>query len=203
MNDDIDSEERHRRLMRRHKAVVDARIAQADVDTGVVLVITGPGKGKSSSGFGMVARTLGHGLKAGVVQFIKGAIPTGEESFFRRFPDEVVYHVCGEGFTWETQDRARDIDRARQGWELARGLLKREDIALVLLDEINVVLAHGYLEEATVTADIAARWPMQHVVLTGRSAPPGLVAMANTVSDVKVIKHAFKQGIRAQRGLEY
>lgn len=203
MNTDTESEERHRALMRKHKAAVDARIAQAGIDTGVVLVITGPGKGKSSSGFGIVARTLGHGLKAGVVQFIKGAIPTGEEQFFRRFPGEVVYHVCGEGFTWETQNRARDIDRARQGWELARGLLKREDIAVLLLDEINIVLAHGYLDETTVMADIAARWPMQHVVATGRGAPPGLVAMANTVSDIKVIKHAFKQGIRAQRGIEY
>ncbi len=203
MDDDIDSEERHRELMRKQKAAVDARIAKAELDKGVVLVITGPGKGKSSSGFGMVARTLGHGLKAGVVQFIKGAIPTGEERFFRRFPDEVIYHVSGEGFTWETQDRARDVCRAQGGWELARGLFRREDIALVLLDEINVVLAHRYLDQAAVTADIAARWPMQHVVLTGRGAPQELIAMADTVSEVKVIKHAFKQGIRAQRGVEY
>jgi len=203
MDDDIDSEERHRELMRKQKAAVDARIAKAELDKGVVLVITGPGKGKSSSGFGMVARTLGHGLKAGVVQFIKGAIPTGEERFFRRFPDEVIYHVSGEGFTWETQDRARDVCRAQGGWELARGLFRREDIALVLLDEINVVLAHRYLDQAAVTADIAARWPMQHVVLTGCGAPQELIAMADTVSEVKVIKHAFKQGIRAQRGVEY
>jgi cob(I)alamin adenosyltransferase len=203
MDDDIDSEERHRELMRRQKAAVDARIAKADLDKGVVLVITGPGKGKSSSGFGMVARTLGHGLKVGVVQFIKGAIPTGEERFFRRFPDEVIYHVSGEGFTWETRDRARDICRAQEGWELARGLFRREDIALVLLDEINVVLAHRYLDQGAVTADIASRWPMQHVVLTGRGAPQELIAMADTVSEVKVIKHAFKQGIRAQRGVEY
>jgi cob(I)alamin adenosyltransferase len=203
MDNETDLEERHRALMRKQKAAVDARIARAEIDTGVVLVITGPGKGKSSSGFGMVARALGHGMKAAVVQFIKGAVPTGEERFFRRFPDEVEYYVCGEGFTWETQDRARDISRAQEGWELARGLLRREDIGLLLLDELNIVLAHQYLDEAAVLPDIAARCPMQHVVVTGRGAPQALVAMANTVSEVKVVKHAFKQGIRAQRGLEY
>jgi cob(I)alamin adenosyltransferase len=200
---DHDIDERHRTLMRKHKAAVDARIARADVDVGVLLVITGPGKGKSSSGFGMVARALGHGMKAGVVQFIKGATTTGEECFYRRFPDEVAYHVCGEGFTWETQDRSRDIERAQGGWALARALLQREDLGLVLLDELNIALAHDYLEVHAVLADIAARPPMQHVVVTGRGAPQALIDAAHTVSEIKVVKHAFKQGIRAQRGLEY
>ncbi|NDY91300.1 cob(I)yrinic acid a,c-diamide adenosyltransferase [Ideonella livida] len=199
---DTDTEARHREKMQRLKAAVDARIAQAQEDTGVLLVLTGPGKGKSSSAFGMVARALGHGMKVGVVQFIKGATPTGEERFFRRFPDEVTYHVTGEGFTWETQNRARDIERAQAGWVLARGLLQREDVPLVVLDELNIVLAHGYLELDTVLADLTARPLHQHVVVTGRGAPPALVELAQTVSDIKVVKHAFRQGIRAQPGLE-
>ena len=138
-----DSEARHKAKMQRHKAAVDARIARADQDTGLLLVLTGPGKGKSSSAFGMAARTLGHGGRVGVVQFIKGAIPTGEERFFCRFPDEVEFHVTGEGFTWETQNRARDIERVEAGWAIARGLLQRPDIDLVVLDELNIVLAHG------------------------------------------------------------
>lgn len=200
---DDETQARHREKMQRIKAAVDARIARASEDTGVLLVLSGPGKGKSSSGFGMVARALGHGMKVGVVQFIKGATPTGEERFFRRFPDEVVYHVTGEGFTWETQNRQRDIERAQAGWALARGLLQREDIGLVLLDELNIVLAHGYLDTATVLADLAARPLMQHAVVTGRGAPAELVELAHTVSEIKVVKHAFKQGIRAQRGLEF
>lgn len=201
MDDDIN--ERHREKMQKHKAVVDARIARAERDAGVLLVITGPGKAKSSSAFGMVARALGHGMKVGVVQFIKGATPTGEERFYRRFPEEVEYHVTGEGFTWETQDRERDIARARAGWDIARGMLVRPDLGLVVLDELNIVLSHGYLELEPVLADLAARAPMQHVVVTGRGAPPALIEQADTVSEVKVVKHAFKQGIRAQRGLEF
>lgn len=202
--DDEDAvNERHREKMQKHKAVVDARIARAERDAGVLLVVTGPGKAKSSSAFGMVARALGHGMRVGVVQFIKGATPTGEERFYRRFPDEVEFHVTGEGFTWETQDRARDVARARAGWDIARGLLQRPEVGLVVLDELNIVLAHGYLELAPVLADLAARPAMQHVVVTGRGAPAGLVEQADTVSEVKVVKHAFKQGIRAQRGLEF
>lgn len=200
---DDEANERHREKMQRHKAVVDARIAKAERDAGVLLVITGPGKAKSSSAFGMVARALGHGMKVGVVQFIKGTTPTGEERFYRRFPDEVEFHVTGEGFTWETQDRERDVARARAGWDIARGLLQRPEVGLVVLDELNIVLAHGYLELAPVLADLAARPAMQHVVVTGRGAPAGLVEQADTVSEVKVVKHAFKQGIRAQRGLEF
>jgi cob(I)alamin adenosyltransferase len=198
-----DIEARHRARMKKHKAAVDARIAKADIDTGVLIVITGPGKAKSSSAFGMVARSLGHGMKVGVVQFIKGATATGEERFYRRFPDEVEYHVTGEGFTWETQNRVRDIERAQAGWAIAQDLLRRPDIGLVVLDELNIVLSHGYLDLAPVLADIAARPALQHVVVTGRGAPTELIELAHTVSEVKVVKHAFKQGIRAQPGLEY
>jgi cob(I)alamin adenosyltransferase len=193
----------YKERMRRKKAVVDAHVAQADTDKGLLLVLTGNGKGKSSSGFGMVARALGHGMKVGVVQFIKGAATTGEENFFRRFPDEVVYHVTGEGFTWETQDKERDRQVAEQGWQKAAALLADPEIGLVLLDELNIVLKYGYLELDKVLADIRQRPPMQHVVVTGRGAPAELVAVADTVTELSVVKHAFQAGVRAQKGVEF
>lgn len=196
-------DERHRARMQRKKAVVDARIAEAQSERGLLLVNTGNGKGKSSAAFGMLARTLGHGLKAGVVQFIKGAASTGEEVFFRRFPDEVRYFVMGEGFTWETQDRQRDIDKAVAAWVVARELLQDPQIALVVLDELNIALKHGYLDLQTVLADIAARPPLQHVVVTGRGAPVGLVEAADTVSEIGLVKHAFQSGVKAQKGVEF
>lgn len=194
--------ERHRTRMARKKEVVDAKIREAQRDQGVVVVVMGNGKGKSSSGFGMVARALGHGMKVGVVQFVKGAIPTGEERFFRRFPGEVWFHVAGEGYTWETQDRERDIAKAEAGWTRALELLRDPGIGLVVLDELNIALKHRYLDVRRVIADLAARPPMQHVVITGRGAPPELVEVADTVSDVTPVKHAFAQGIRAQKGVE-
>lgn len=194
--------ERHKARMARKKEVVDAKIQEAQRDQGVVVVVTGNGKGKSSSAFGMVARALGHGMKVGIVQFIKGAIPTGEERFFRRFPDEVRFHVAGEGYTWETQDRERDVAKADAGWAKALELLRDPDIGLVVLDELNIALKSRYLDVDRVIADLAARPPMQHVVITGRGAPPELVEAANTVSDVTVVKHSFAQGIRAQKGVE-
>ena len=193
----------YRERMQRKKAVVDAKVAQADTDKGLLLVLTGNGKGKSSSGFGMVARALGHGMKVGVVQFIKGTATTGEEAFFRRFPDEVSYYVTGEGFTWETQDKERDRQVAEQGWEKAATLLADPEIGLVLLDELNIVLKYGYLDLAKVLADIRLRPPMQHVVVTGRGAPEELVAAADTVTELSVVKHAFQAGVRAQKGVEY
>ena len=193
----------HQERMQRLKQGIDKRIAAADRDEGVMLVVTGNGKAKSSSGFGMVARALGHGMKVAVIQFIKGRGTTGEEAFFRRFPDEVAYHVMGEGFTWETQDRERDVEKAREAWAVARRYLQDPAIALVLLDEVNIALKHGYLDPIEVLADLAARPPMQHVVLTGRHALPEIVEAAQTVSDVQLVKHAFKQGIRAQKGLEW
>ncbi|MNP99969.1 Cob(I)yrinic acid a,c-diamide adenosyltransferase [compost metagenome] len=201
--DEIARDERHKARMQRKKAVVDARIAEASAERGLLLVNSGNGKGKSSAAFGMLARTLGHGLKAGVVQFIKGAASTGEEAFFRRFPDEVRYFVMGEGFTWETQDRQRDIDKAEQAWAVARELLQDPEIALVVLDELNIALKYGYLKLDTVLADIAARPPLQHVVVTGRGALPGLIEAADTVSEIGLVKHAFQAGVKAQRGVEF
>ncbi len=198
-----DDAERHSKRMQRKKAVIDAQIEAARIERGVLVVTTGNGKGKSSSGFGMVARALGHGMKVGVVQFIKGSQMTGEERFFRRFPDEVTYRVMGEGFTWETQDKARDIAKARAAWDEAKKLLRDEGIGLVLLDELNIALKLRYLDLPTVLADIAARPAAQHVVVTGRGAPAELVAAADTVTDMTPVKHAFAAGIKAQPGIEW
>jgi cob(I)alamin adenosyltransferase len=151
----------------------------------------------------MVARALGHGMKVGVVQFIKGAFATGEERFFRRFPDEVEYHVMGEGYTWETQDRARDIEKAQAAWEKARALLSDSSFGLVLFDELNIALKMHYLDVNTVVADLKARPAMQHVVITGRGAPPELIEAADTVTEMDLLKHAFKAGIKAQAGVEF
>lgn len=201
-NDDAGRDARHAARMARKKAVVDAHIAAARQERGVLLVNTGNGKGKSSAAFGLVARALGHGMRVGVVQFVKGRSDTGEEEFFRRQPD-VAWHVMGDGFTWETQDRGRDVASARRAWETARGLLRDEGIGLVVLDELNIVLKYGYLDVDTVLADLAARPACQHVVVTGRAAPAALVAAADTVSDVTPVKHAFAAGIKAMPGMEF
>ncbi|QRY79053.1 cob(I)yrinic acid a,c-diamide adenosyltransferase [Pseudomonas sp. PDNC002] len=203
MTESPEKDERHRSRMQRKKSVIDEKIAQAQGERGVFLVNSGNGKGKSSSAFGMVARALGHGMKVGVVQFIKGAATTGEEAFFRRFPEEVSFHVMGEGFTWETQDRQRDIAKAQAAWDVARQLLADPQIGLVVLDEVNIALKHGYLELDTVLADIAARPPMQHAVATGRGVQPAMVEAADTVTEMGLVKHAFKAGIKAQKGVEF
>ncbi|AFM32681.1 MULTISPECIES: cob(I)yrinic acid a,c-diamide adenosyltransferase [Stutzerimonas stutzeri subgroup] len=203
MSESSERDDRHKARMQRKKALIDEKIAEAQDEYGLLLVHTGNGKGKSSSAFGMVARALGHGIKVGVVQFIKGAASTGEEAFFRRFPDEVRYHVMGEGFTWETQDRQRDIAKAREAWAVAAELLADPEIGLVVLDELNIALKYGYLELAPVLADIESRPLLQHVVVTGRGAPPGLVEAADTVTEMALVKHAFKVGVKAQKGVEF
>lgn len=195
-------DERHKARMARKKEVVDAKIAAAQTERGVIVITTGNGKGKSSSGFGMVVRSMGHGMRTGVVQFIKGAIPSGEEMFLQRFPDQCEFHVMGEGYTWETQDRSRDVAKAEAAWEVARRMLRDPSIGLVLLDELNIALKLHYLDVDTVIADLRARPAMQHVVITGRGAPPALVEAADTVTDMTPVKHAFQQGIKAQRGVE-
>jgi len=165
-------------------------------------VNTGNGKGKSSSGFGMLARSLGHGFRCGVVQFIKGSFSTGEEVFFRRFDDLVDYHVMGEGYTWETQDRARDVAAAAAAWNVAARMLGDADYDFVLLDEINIALTKQYVAIDDVLAALASRPPKQHVVITGRGAPDALIEAADTVTEMRVVKHAFKAGIKAQHGIE-
>lgn len=199
---DKDRDQRHKERMAKKKAVVDAAIAGAPDERGVLLVNTGNGKGKSSAAFGVLARALGHGLSAGVVQFVKGRSDTGEEAFFRRQPG-VRWHVMGDGFTWDTQNRAADIASARAGWDEARALLRDPAIGLVVLDELNIVLKYGYLDVAEVLADIVARPPAQHVIVTGRGAPEALIEAADTVTDMGATKHAFKAGIAAQPGVEF
>ncbi|MFD0321858.1 cob(I)yrinic acid a,c-diamide adenosyltransferase [Lysobacter gummosus] len=195
------SEEKHRERMQRKKELIDRKIAKATIERGVLVVNTGNGKGKSSSGFGMLARSLGHGFKCGVVQFIKGSFSTGEEAFFRRF-EELDYHVMGEGFTWETQDKQRDIAAAQAAWAISAKMMSDEAYDFVLLDELNIALAHRYVALDDVLAAVAARPPRQHVVITGRGAPDALIEAADTVTEMRVIKHAFKAGIKAQQGIE-
>lgn len=202
MNETAERDARHLARMLRKKAVMDERIANSPNQCGLLLVLSGNGKGKSSSAFGMLARAMGHDLQCGVVQFIKGRNSTGEELFFRRFPEQVRYHVMGEGFTWETQDRQRDIAAAEAAWEVSRQLLSDPAVGLVVLDELNIALKHGYLDLDTVLSDLQARPPMQHVIVTGRGAKPELIELADTVTDMGVIKHAFQAGIRAQKGIE-
>ena len=196
-----DNPEQHKVRMARKKAVVDSGIAQATIERGVVIVNTGNGKGKSTAGFGMIARALGHGMQVGVVQFIKGSFSTGEEAFFRRFP-EVIYHVMGEGFTWETQDKERDIASAQAAWQEACKLLSSPDIAVVLLDELNIALKYHYVAVEDVIAALRARPEHQHVVITGRGAPEALIDYADTVTEMKLLKHAYHAGVKAQNGVE-
>jgi cob(I)alamin adenosyltransferase len=201
-HDDNGLNERHRARMVRKKAVVDGKIAAATVDQGRLVVLTGNGKGKSSSAFGMVARALGHDMRVGIVQFIKGAATTGEEHFFARQPG-VDYTVAGEGFTWNTQDRDRDTERALEGWRKAAALLADTSIGLVVLDELCIVLKYRYLALDTLLAALRTRPPMQHVIITGRGAPAELIAAADTVSEITDVKHAFRAGVRAQKGIEW
>lgn len=196
-----DEHARHKERAQKHKAAVDARIAAAQQDKGLLLVLTGNGKGKSSSAFGMVARTLGYGRKAAVFQFIKGAENVGERAFFSRHPD-VTWEKCGEGFTWETQDRTRDIAAARAGWDKARAALADPAIHLVVLDELTYLVTYRYLDLAEIMPALLARPAMQHVVITGRAAHDDLIAAADTVSAIRDVKHAFRAGVRAQEGID-
>ena len=198
---DATSQDAYRQQMARKKRLIDARVSKADRDQGVLLVNTGNGKGKSSAGFGVIARALGHDMPVGVVQFIKGAFSTGEETFFRRLPG-VDYHVMGEGFTWETQDRERDIAAARRAWDQAARMLNDECYRVVLLDELNIVLDKALLPLDEVLDALRRRPRMQHVIVTGRRAPQALIDLADTVTWMKMEKHAFKAGIRAQKGME-
>ena len=192
----------HEQRMQKKKAVVDGKIAAAQEESGVLVVNTGNGKGKSSAAFGVVARALGHGLQVGVVQFVKGRSDTGEEAFFRRQPG-VHWHVGGEGFTWETQDKDRDAKAAQAAWEVACGHLSDPAIGLVVLDEMTYAFKYGWLDLDTVIARLLSRPPMQHVIITGRAAPEALVAAADTVTDMTMVKHAFKAGVKAMPGLEW
>jgi cob(I)alamin adenosyltransferase len=193
---------RHKQAMQRKKKHVDGRIAAATIDKGLMIVLTGNGKGKSSSAFGMIARSVGHGLHCGVVQFIKGTWECGEHLLFEAHP-LVQFHVMATGFTWETQDRDADIAAAEKTWEKAEALLKDEGVKVVLLDELTYMLTYGYLEKERVLDALRNRPASQHVIVTGRSASPELIDLADTVSEVNNTKHAFDNGIKVQKGIDY
>ncbi len=199
---DSNREENHKKRMQRKQEIVDKSIARADEDLGILLVHVGSGKGKSSSGFGMVARALGHDMKVGIIQFIKGSGSTGEEKFFRQF-SAVSYHVMGEGFTWETQDMARDKQVAETAWKMAAKMLKDDSIDFILLDELNIALKSKLLDIEKILPDLQNRPHMQHVVITGRGEISQLLEIADTVTEMKLHKHAYKSGVRAQKGIEY
>lgn len=192
----------HQVKMERKKAQIDASIAKATDEKGLLLVITGNGKGKSTSAFGMVARALGHGLKVGVCQFIKSRTDTGEEAFFNAHPN-CEWHVLGDGFTWDTQDRQQDIQTSEKGWEIATEMLSDPEFDMVILDELTYLLTYDYLDKQTVIEILKQRPLMQHVVITGRSAAAELRELADTVSEIRDEKHAYTSGIKAQIGVDY
>ncbi len=198
-----DDAERHRAKMAKRKAVQDAEVAEKTVEKGLLIVHTGPGKGKSTAAFGLGLRMLGHGHRVGVVQFIKGAWHTGERDAFAAFGDRVSWHTMGEGFTWETQDRARDIAAAERAWNKAQELMADPGFALVILDELNIALRYEYLDLSAVVATLAGRREGLHVVVTGRNAKPELIAAADLVTEMGLAKHHFAAGVKAQPGIEF
>jgi cob(I)alamin adenosyltransferase len=195
---------RHAEKMRKKKAVRDKILASKNVEKGLVIVHTGKGKGKSTAAFGMAFRSLGHGLPVAVVQFVKGAMDTGERMALERFGDLVSINRLGEGFTWETQDRQRDIAAARHAWETAKELIKSGAYHLVVLDELNIVLRYDYLPVDEVVQFLTAEKPADvHVVITGRNAPDALIEIADLVTEMELIKHPFRSGVKAQQGIEF
>jgi cob(I)alamin adenosyltransferase len=193
----------HAEKMGRIKAARERMMAGKTAEKGLLVVHTGKGKGKSSSAFGMVMRCLGHGMRVGIVQFIKGAWETGEANFLARFPDEVEIRTLGEGFTWETQDRARDVAAAARAWAEASRMLADPRYDFVLLDELNVALRYEQLPLDPVLEAIAARPAMQHCVVTGRNAPEPLIELADLVTEMTLVKHPFRSGVKAQKGIEF
>jgi cob(I)alamin adenosyltransferase len=194
---------RHAEKMRRKKEARDKIIATKTVEKGLLIVHTGKGKGKSTAAFGMVFRALGNGMKVGVVQFVKGKWATGERVALERFGDQVSFHTMGEGFTWETQDRRRDIAAAKAAWEKARALIADDTHQIVLLDELNIVLRYDYLDAQEVLAVLLSRPVMKHVIVTGRNAKDELIEAADLVTEMEQIKHPFRSGVKAQVGIEY
>ena len=198
-----DAEREHAAKKARIKAAKDKLYASKTIEKGLLMVHTGTGKGKSTAAWGLVMRTLGHGLRVGVVQFVKGRRETGERQLLERFPDLVTVKVMGEGFTWETQDRGRDIAAAEAAWTEAKAMFADPRLHLVVLDEVNIVLRYGYLDVHDVLADLARRPPMQHVVATGRNAKPELIEAADLVTEMTLVKHPFREGVRGQLGVEF
>lgn len=201
MSDELD--EQHRLKMIRRKEAHDKKLAAATQEKGLIVVTTGAGKGKTTAALGLVFRALGHGMKVGVVQFTKGAIATGEAALAKRLAPQLEWHTLGEGFTWETQDRSRDVANARQTWETAARLLHYPSFDLVVLDELNIALRYDYLSLEEVLAELRTKREMLHVVITGRNAKAELINLADLVTEMTLIKHPFRSGMKPQHGMEY
>ncbi|HEY0838236.1 MAG TPA: cob(I)yrinic acid a,c-diamide adenosyltransferase [Azospirillum sp.] len=199
--DDVNA--RHAEKMAKKKAARDRMLAGKTIEKGLLIVHTGKGKGKSTSAFGMVMRAVGHGMPVGVVQFVKGKWATGERTVLERFPDLVEFHALGEGFTWETQDRERDIASARAAWEAAKRLIADPAVRMVLLDELNIVLRYGYLPLDEVLEGLRNRPADTHVIVTGRNAADELIEAADLVTEMTMVKHPFREGVKAQAGIEF
>ena len=199
----MDRDTKHNKAMAKQKAAVDQAISKADIERGVSVLLTGDGKGKTSSAFGMVIRALGYGQRVGIVQFIKGVQPSGEETFVKNHLPDVTLYQMGTGFTWDTQDRAGDIAAAERTWEQARAMLEDETYDLVVLDELTYMLAFDYLPEQDVIGALTSRPAGQSVVVTGRGGGQALREAMDTVSEVKEIKHAYRAGIMARQGVDY
>jgi cob(I)alamin adenosyltransferase len=200
---DVDANKRANEKSARRKEARDRMMAEKVKEKGLIIVHTGKGKGKSTAAFGMVMRCVGHGMKAGVVQFIKGKWETGERSVLERFPELCEIKAIGEGFTWDTQDRARDIAHAEQGWAEVKRMMADPSFAFVLADEINIALRYDYLQVADVVAALKAKRPDLHVCLTGRNAKDEIVELADLVTEMEMVKHPFRDGVKAQKGIEF
>jgi cob(I)alamin adenosyltransferase len=195
--------ERHRAKMAKRKAVQDAEVAGKTIEKGLLIVHTGTGKGKSTAAFGLALRMIGRGHRVAVVQFIKGAWHTAERDALAKFGDQIVWHTMGEGFTWETQDRTRDVAAAERAWSKARELIADPKFGLVILDELNIALRYDYLDLEAVVAALTSRRPGLHVIVTGRNAKPELLAAADLVTEMTLVKHHFAAGVKAQPGIEF
>jgi cob(I)alamin adenosyltransferase len=200
---DEDLNVRHAEKMRKKKAARDKILATKTIEKGLLIVHTGKGKGKSTAAFGMVFRALGHGFRVGVVQFVKGIWQTGERVVLDKFPDQVTVKAMGEGFTWETQDRVRDIAAARQAWEQAKEMIADPSYRMVLLDELNIVLRYDYLPLGEVVEVLKRRPPDTHVIVTGRNAKDEIIEIADLVTEMEFVKHPFRSGVKAQAGIEF
>jgi cob(I)alamin adenosyltransferase len=203
MTAETDDEARHKAKMANRKAVQDAEVAGKTIEKGLLIVHTGKGKGKSTAAFGLLLRAIGRGFQCGVVQFGKGAWQSGERSAIERFGDQVKWHTLGEGFTWETQDRARDVAAAERAWARAIELMEDPSIRLLILDELNISLRYDHLDLGKVLAAFASRRPDLHVVVTGRNAKPELIEAADLVTEMVAVKHHFAAGVKAQQGIEF
>lgn len=198
------TDEEHNAKMKKVQAAHEKKLAAKTIEKGLVIVHTGPGKGKTSASLGMAVRAIGHGMKVGMIQFVKGAMETGEKAVFDRFPDLIEFRAMGEGFTWDTQDRARDVAVAREAWEEVKRMIADPAYKLVIADELNIILRYNYLPVEEVLEALAAKPAMTHVVITGRNAPQPLIDAADLVTEMTLVKHPFReQNVKAQPGIEF